>query len=346
MGSGIYIVSKASMVNTGPAWPLFVLGALGCSAEVHESSGIKGATTRVREDLAAENYPLVWVNHVNMPYLGLDCSIGCQSFLHLVVVYAMDEAAGTVTVGDVAPVPIEMSLADLNAARERVCSFKNRSLRLTSTPKSIDAAMLKRAVSAGIRIYLDNSIAPRMKTFSIEGLEEWARMIGNSSNKKGWLSVFKGGEVTRALRDAFLSIETDNSPGGLMRGVYAEFLEEAVELLGKPKLHACAKTYRALATQWTALAESLLPDSWHPTCAESKRLIRQRDRAFIAKGSAGWGEILSASARLGDIEREWLAKGLPVSEATLKQHMDDMSKGITSLVAAERAALAELAGAV
>lgn len=342
MGSGIYIVSLSWMVSTGAQWPTKVLGLLGCTVDVHETGGIKAATSRIAEDLEAGVHPMVFVNHVNMPYLGLDCSIGCQSFRHFVIVYGLDTAAGTVTVGDLAPELITLPLADLNHARERVCSFKNRSLRIAKSPGKLDAAMLKKAVAAGIAEYLELSKKPKMKTFSLEGIEDWAKLIGNATNKRGWLSVFKGGQITRALRDAFLTIETDNSLGGLMRGVYAEFLERAAVVLGKPKLTACAGTYRTLAKRWTELAEDIFPEGWDKTVAESKKLIRQRDGLFRERGTAAFADIQKASKRLGEIEVAWLKQGALVSLAQIKAHMDAISARITGLVAEERAALAQL----
>src|SRR5438309_1724652 len=77
------------------------------------------------------------------------------------------------------------------AARRGVCSHKNRTLTFDPTVHP-DLATLRQAVGTALRLTAAELTDGKIKTFSLQGLETWAKMIGNATNKDGWLKVFKG----------------------------------------------------------------------------------------------------------------------------------------------------------
>jgi hypothetical protein len=73
------------------------------------------------------------------------------------------------------------------------------------------------------------------------------------------------------MLDLYESIELGTG-GGLMRPLYAAFLEEAAALLGKKELARVAALYRELGREWTAFAEFLLPAAFAETKVAMGRL--------------------------------------------------------------------------
>ena len=109
------------------------------------------------------------------------------------------------------------------------------------------------------------------------------------------------------------------------------------ELLGKPALKAAAKTYRDLASQWTALAEACLPDKVQPF-KQTKKLLRKRNEQAAIGGAKAQKQIDAASAELREIE-DAMRKGFPLDAAKTKE----MLEGLSSMVAAVHAAETEAA---
>lgn len=52
--------------------------------------------------------------------------------------------------------------------------------------------------------------------------------------------------------------------GGLYRAMYTDFLEDAADIIGNKQLTDAAKSYRALARQWSPLAKAMLPNEIKP----------------------------------------------------------------------------------
>ena len=147
---------------------------------------------------------------------------------------------------------------------------------------------------------------PKLGTFNLPGLKEGAGLI-NGKNKRSWPVVFPGEKVLLPMRDVYESIELGTG-GGLMRPLYATFLDEAAALLGRPGLGGVAELYRELAKQWTEFAEFLLPKPF----AETKKamtklaagdLTRIAKLQELAQAPFPWDERKIAAFRAEAAER-------------------------------------------
>ena len=114
----------------------------------------------------------------------------------------------------------------LAAARARVGSYKHR--LVTIDPERIDLD-LHRAVEEWLRLQVEHLIETS-DSFSLLAWRKWARMTTDSRNAKGWPNVFADGLGIGSLR---ASIYTDAAHGAHLRWLYADFLDEATELLGR-----------------------------------------------------------------------------------------------------------------
>jgi hypothetical protein len=279
---------------------------------------------------------MVWIAKFLLPHLGISAKSCDCAWMYSVVVIGIDEAAGTATIGDHSRAPVTMDLEVFKAARAQVCSFKNRSLVLDPTGK-ITAATFKAATLDGIRTCIAGMRRPRIKMFSPHGWSEWARLVVNKKNKKGWRVAFGPLVLCQALRDVYDSIETLGTGGGLYRPMYADFLREAATLTGKKPLSKCADTYDALGRAWTELADAALPDTI-AAFKQTKAAMNRRAAALIQQGAKGSAAVKAAAERLEKIDAE-IAQNPPLDDLATDALLGDLSARIADLVVAEAAAL-------
>ncbi|HEX2172760.1 MAG TPA: DUF4872 domain-containing protein, partial [Dehalococcoidia bacterium] len=141
--------------------------------------------------------------------------------------------------------------------------------------------------------------------------------------------------------DVFFQVEILGA-GGLLRGLFAECLDEASTRLGEPALGQAARQYRDLAAKWTDLADTALPDAVAPF-REVKRLLRERDRAYRAQGWEASTIIRETSEGLRRIEAG-LAQDFPLTDEDARSLRADLRDRLWLIEAAERQAIDGLAG--
>jgi hypothetical protein len=125
--------------------------------------------------------------------------------------------------------------------------------------------------------------------------------------------------------------------------MYADFLAEAAVIAKRKALAELAGRYRDLASQWTALAELMLPDSVQPF-RRTKQLLRKRGDMYLLKGAAALQQIEKIKDELTRLEVK-MREGFPLGEAELKYLLEIARERIVALHAAESAAAGELAKA-
>ena len=334
-GSGVSIVSKHHDFSTGSDRYDIPLKRLGCKTTIKESTGPKAAHQHLLDALAAGRPAFLWTAAMKLTWLGWAGTCGMYSTL----CFGIDEGKCEAYMSDRGATAVTLTIDELMFLRNRVCSFKNRLLTF-EPPRKLDEKTLKAAVNAGLAACAGDFKKPKLGTFNLPGLLEWSKVIANPKNKKGWPTVYPGGRLYLPLRDAFGSIETAGTGGGLMRSMYADFLDEAAIILNRPALHAAAKTYRALALQWTALAEACLPDAIKPF-RQTKALLRKRDAIFAEKGAKGEKDMARVAVELSAIETQ-MREALPLNPNDVKAMLEGLSSQIAALHQAETEASAAL----
>jgi len=336
-GSGVSIPGRYKAFATDAVWYQGFFDRLGIPTRITETSATGKALQNIKAELAEGRPTVVWCGRGQLPYLGgsIDsCDMGMYTF----IVHGLDEEKNLAQVADRAPDSLTLSLDQLTEARNQVCSHKNRTLTFDPAAR-VSLPALKQALPTAIRLTAQGLLAGQIKTFSLAGLETWAKMIVNRSNKDGWLKVFQGRLLSQALRDVYESIQTSGDSGGLHRGLYADFLDEAAALLANPCLAEVAATYRALAEQWAALAEAGLPDRVK-VFKQTRDLLHKRAQLFAEKGAKGAKAINDAVLKLQAIQNEMADFPLPAAETeTLLTELRDR---IVALHAAETAAAQRL----
>jgi hypothetical protein len=273
-------------------WAAKALERLGVRFELHETGGAKGAAAKLDAALAAGRPAIATVDRQEIGYWHMPAHQSGRGG-YPVVVHALDRDRARIDDRNLAPLTVARERLD--AARARVVSYKHR--LIVVEPGEVGEDALREAARAGLEDARQH-LAARSDSFGLPAWRKWARMLADTRNAKAWPNVFAGG---RALPGALLSVYQDIEPvgtwGGHLRGLYADFLDEAAALLDAPRLTEAAAAYRALAERWHALAELALPDDV-PEFAALREALAALHEAVVARGDAGRDDAAEAAGRL------------------------------------------------
>lgn len=303
----------------------------------HEAGSPKAAAKILDEALVAGKPAVAWVDRAHMPYLQLPEALKAH-IGHLISIYAVED--GVVWVDDLADKPFPVSVEIMAAGRGRISSYKNRLLTVSSN----GAPDLRAAIMSGIQDEIEHLSQPS-DSFSLPTFRKWGKMMTDRKNAKGWHVVFRDRRgLYGALKSIYEGVELNSRGGGGLRGLYADFLDEAADVIGKPALHESAVLYRALAAQWSAFADSALPD-YVGAFGETKTLLRQRHDLLMAKGGDSFSEIQPLTARLDALYGEY-HRAFPMSDGEIDTLFNTLGEQLLVLYKAETEALAALKTAV
>jgi hypothetical protein len=318
--------------------PLAALERLGVPARVHRTGGAVGAARALGDALSAGRPALVWPDRQVAGYWHLPPALVGMGG-HAVVVYG--KTGETYLVDDRGLAPLTVPVAQLDAARARVGSFRNL-LVVPEPVADVPVATLHAAVATGIADCVQR-LGGRSASFALPAWAKWARLMTDARNAKAWPRVFADG---RGLVGALASIWEGASPagatGGHLRDLTAAFLNEAAPLLGGAAGTApAAAAWRAAAEEWRAVAELALPADV-PDFARLRELTVAVQECVVAEGDAGRADAAEASAALWALRAELDAKP-PLTAAEQGELFAAIGAQVRAVHAAEVSALSELA---
>jgi hypothetical protein len=222
-----------------------------------------------------------------------------------------------------------------------------RALKVEAPAKALD---LREGIREGIRACSQQMLHGWDKggykgNFGVQGLRKWANLLTDPKDKKGWPKFFpRGPDLHSALWSLFEQIESRGNGSGAFRPLYAEFLDEAGEVLGIAKLTELADQMRASGRMWSALAAALLPESIEPF-SEIRRLGLERQRLFISKGQQGLDEIRSINKRLEGLRTDLEAE-FPLDPDSTADLLNDLRVRAQDIAQLEEAAMVDLQAAI
>ena len=240
------------------------LTRLGITYTDKETTAAGAAEKALLDALAAGRGPLVWVSAA----LAADSDIPpglAAAAPHVMVAQSFDPATDTFTLLDRSSAPLTIARAELAESRSLVRSEKNR-MRVIEPPAqgAVDGETLRNAVLEGIAACVRELTGPpplpamAAPNSGLAGLEKLAGHLADLKDKRGWPKLFPPGlKLQKGLTG--LQRAADAHGTGALRGLYADFLDEAAALLQRPALREVATTYRAVAAAWSELAGVALP---------------------------------------------------------------------------------------
>jgi len=315
---------------------------LNISKQAKQSNKPEKAVTNLLGALDSGKPALVWADTFSLRYNNIKSAKDTWGMFPLVV-YGYDEQAGIVNIADRAHVPLTVKTEDFAAARARINTSKNRQI----TVGAPDLSRLPEAIKAGIEECISGFIdePPKAPMKGKYGLDAYTRWADQLVDKKGWTKQFPAGiKMYAILKSAFQYTHLWYTGGCGGRGVYADFLDEASEILSKPALKTVAAQYRAAAHLWDELYRAMLPD--HIALFKETREHMERNSVlFREQGAASLPERQKISARLEAI-RESMVTDFPLTDAEAATLRENIRDHVLKIHDAEKEAILALETAI
>lgn len=230
-------------------WARQTAERLGLHAELHETGGAKAAAAALDAQLEKGLPAVAWIDTYTLGHRGQPEYYDGYGGPPLIV---YERTGDAYAIDDRSMAPILVPAERLAAARARVGSYKHRLITIDPERVELD---LRPAVEEGLRLQVEH-LSDKSDSFSLPAWRKWARMTADPRHKKGWPTVFGDGHGVGSLR---ASIYTDAAGGAHLRGLYADFLDEAATLLERDALRAAAVAWRDAAAHWEGIVDTALP---------------------------------------------------------------------------------------
>ncbi len=348
LGAGYIAITHGMtgfMIGSRALWwdsPGFVRAAcerLGAAVTMKETSSRPAALKNLREALESGALPIVWLDMTCMPYSTLPPQFRKGGY-HVAAVAGLDESADRVSMVETAREPLGVTPAELAEARASITSFKNRLAVVAAPREPLD---LERAALEGAVACAEGLLKGRARTFVLDGFRAWGEAVGATKGKEAWSALFKSNEdLFRALTSVYRFVEQWGG-AGLLRPLFAEFLDETAALTGRAAFRGAAEAYRECARLWHEVADAALPEDV-PLLRDAREALIGARRARDERGDAGMEEVRANVTRLAELGAE-AARDFPMSAPDVAALFQDLSRRIIAAYDAEMLAVAELKGA-
>ena len=303
-GRRIVVIGFRNRWQYPDRWLDNLLDRVGVEFRRDQTSGMVKARRQLDEALETGHSVIVEASVADLPYWHLPPEEAGEWGYPIAVVgadsdrYEVDDRnSGRLTV------PVEAMVT----ARGRIPSYKNRMV-VVEPADAVTADRLSGAVEAGLADAVEH-LASRSDSFSLPAFSKWARMMTFDTGK-GWKRVFADRVgLWGALRGTHEAVSDIGIAGGSLRPLYAEFLDEAGALLGRPGLTEVAERYRHAGDAWDDVGDATLPDGFEPL-EKAVELVsaptgsgasggwwRQRRRRFGRLPSTHWPPSSSRDCR-------------------------------------------------
>jgi len=333
--------------NTFDPFPT-ILERLGIAQDVRQTNKPEIAENNLRESLESGMFPLVWADQFSLPYNNLETNHAMWAMFPILA-FALD--GDNVLIADRSSRPFRLSMDGLTKARGRVKQDRYRLITLDAPQPAKLAAAVSKGIYQCIQLFTEKPPKGARHNFGFAAYQRLADMLVNTRNKQSWERFFAPGvRMYHALAGsvgqpgAYSWVQTWGSAPGAERGLYADFLNEAVEILKKPGLKDAAEHFRESYTLWCEFAEALLPDDL-PLLGGSKKLLQREHDLFVEQGEAALDEIKNTHTRLNELLAQ-AESDFPLSQAEAADFRAHLRDRLLKISAVEQRAIDSLQRAV
>lgn len=289
--------------NTFNPFPT-ILERSGVAQDIHQTNKVEIAEKNLLHTLESGLYPILWADQFSLPY---NCLPANEPMWGMMPILALESDGKSVTVADRSSQPFHLSMPELTNARGRVKDDKYRLITLDAPQTTKLASAVHKGICQAISLFTEEPPRGGRQNFGFAAYDKFADLLVNKRNKQSWERFFGPGvRMYHALAGspvqpgAYHWINTWGSADGAERGLYADFLLEAAQILERPALKESAEKFRESHKLWLTFADALLPDDV-PLLGESKKLIQRKQDLFINTGEAALPEIKQINARLNNL---------------------------------------------
>lgn len=317
-----------------------MLQRLGAESNVRQTASADRAVGNLVETLESGRPAITWADALSLAYEPHTYEF---DFPHMqpVVVYGYDEEADRVSIADRSRVPLFATTGQLAEARSKVKKMRHRVMTLALP----DSDMIPEAVEAGIRdsIQLFTQKPPKgaRHNFGFAAYQRWADALRKPKMRGSWDKEFPSGRKMYAgLESVFSDTHTYGKEGFAERDVFADFLDEAAQILDRSVLREAGKQFRESALAWRDLGKMLLPDSV-ASWAEARELMLENQRLFLEQGGEAYEAGQANAERLIEIRRE-METDFPLSEEEVVTFREEIADQVLRISATEEPAVAAM----
>ncbi|MFX1509267.1 MAG: DUF4872 domain-containing protein [Promethearchaeota archaeon] len=258
---------------------------------------------------------------------------------HLATVYGINEDTKQVYLSDYSNQPVTISVQQLTDSRSIIKGWKNAAFSL-SPPKS--APDLKKAIRQGItdcvKSLLHDKTVISGAHLRTKAWHAIANSISNFSEKTGWLTLFsEPWQLFDTLTRIHAQIAFHNSDGGALRSSYADFLEEASEILKKPNLKPIAHRFSDIGIMWDEIGTTALNDDI-PELLHARQTALNWHNTFKVHGDTKSTILAALSKDLQSIRSEF-SEELPLTHRELTTLFEELGARFHEVYEAETTAL-------
>lgn len=281
---------------------------------------------------------LVWVDFYSMPYNRLPNDENMW-MMNPVVVYGLED--GKVCIADRSSQPLTVDVEKFMQARGRVKKDKYRVMSLEIPDIDKLPTAIQKGIWQCIGLFTEAPPKGSRENFGFAAYEHWFNMLTNTRNKQSWQRFFPAGSrLYAAQKNAIYWIQQWGMADGAERGAYADFLDEAALILGKPALSEVGKTFRRATDEWNVLAKAFLPDDV-PLLRETRELMTKQHTIFTEYGDQKMDELRVIDQRLEAIKTAVISE-YPMSDSEISAYREQLRSHVETIASLEREAIAQL----
>lgn len=159
---------------------------LGVPVEIYETASERRPAAYLEDALAFGLPAIAFISSVDLPYWHLPAEESGM-WGHTVVV--VGQQSDRFLVDDRNLKPLSLAAQDLAASRGRTPSYKNRLLVVDPAAVELNDDLLLKAVESGLADQVEH-LSSESDSFSLPAIAEWAKMLTDERNPKGWGQAF------------------------------------------------------------------------------------------------------------------------------------------------------------
>lgn len=306
------------------------------------------AMDNLLEVLESGRPAIVWADAFSLPYNALAPDEGMWA-MEPIVVYGVE--GGMVHIADRSQQPLTVTVEELAAARARIKKDRFRVLGLGEPNLSRLPQRIEEAIGQCVSLFLDAPPKGARDNFGLAAYTKLASMLTNTRNKQSWQRLLPPGRRMYAALagagyqpGAFGWARTFSANQVKDRAQYADFLDEAAEILGQPGLQSAADRFRESSAAWREFSEAMLPAEV-PLFKETRELLIEKRDLFVERGGAALAETEAINSRLTEL-RELALSEFPLTEEQATQLRGDLAEHVKRIRGMEESAVMALQEAI
>jgi hypothetical protein len=313
---------------------------LGIPVEVHQTASADKARQTLITTIEDGHVPIVFPDMYHLPYNALAWDDNNWATMP-VVCFGYEPDAGEAYVADRAYVPLTVPIEALDAGRARVKKDKHRLMVLEHPDEARLAGAVRQGIADCIALMTEKPPRGSAKSFGLKALQHWADMLAKST-KESWSVAYPTSRpLLSALTSAYTFLGTAfGKTHQSERDTYADFLDEASQILGKPELENVAVRYRMAGKAWDGLQCALLPETVS-ILKEAKLAIDMKTELLLEKGSSATDAMLEQTQALEALMKQ-AETDFGMSDAEVSDLRDEIRRHVLLVHDAEEDAVQAL----